>query len=147
MIAEKYLDSAKQDYQSSSMIDYKFFCFNGNVVACWVISNRVRPIMDMSLYDTDWKDISNERLVYDSQHRRAKGQIPKPHNLERMIEIASSLSSGFVQVRVDFYEVNGVLYLGELTFTSNAGIANPFTEDYLRELGEHCAQAYKALSS
>jgi hypothetical protein len=34
-----------------------------------------------------------------------------------MIEYAKKLSSEFVFVRVDFYEFNETIYLGELTFT------------------------------
>ena len=40
-----------------------------------------------------------------------------------MLEYARKLSKEFVFVRVDFYEVNNRVYLGELTFTpSNAFI-------------------------
>ena len=39
-----------------------------------------------------------------------------------MVEIAEKLSKPFVFLRVDFYEIDGILYLGELTFTPTAGI-------------------------
>ena len=39
-----------------------------------------------------------------------------------MIEYSRKLSSEFVFVRVDFYDIEGKIYLGELTFTpSNSG--------------------------
>ena len=34
-----------------------------------------------------------------------------------MIDYARLLSSGFCFCRVDFYEIKGVVYLGEMTFT------------------------------
>ncbi len=34
-----------------------------------------------------------------------------------MIDIARIIAKDFLFVRVDFYEVNGTLYIGELTFT------------------------------
>ena len=39
-----------------------------------------------------------------------------------MIEYAKKLSEDFVFVRVDFYNINGIIYLGEMTFSpSNFG--------------------------
>lgn len=38
-----------------------------------------------------------------------------------MIEAASKLSKGEPQARIDFYEVNGKLYFGEITMTSQGG--------------------------
>ena len=43
--------------------------------------------------------------------------IKKPKNLDLLIKYAEKLSKEFVFVRVDFYEIKGKLYLGELTFT------------------------------
>ena len=53
-----------------------------------------------------------------------------------MLEAARLLSEGFPQVRVDFYEVNGKLYFGEMTFTSQAGKMDYFTPEFLKELGQ-----------
>ena len=44
----------------------------------------------------------------------------KPKNFELMKEYAEKLSSKFRFVRVDFYEIDGEVYLGELTFTPGA---------------------------
>ena len=54
-----------------------------------------------------------------------------------MLEIAADLSTGFPEVRVDFYEIDGHLYFGEMTFASLAGKMNYFTPEYLKELGDH----------
>ena len=42
-----------------------------------------------------------------------------------MKELAAILSKGIPQVRVDFYEVNGRIYFGELTFSHWSGMV-PF---------------------
>ena len=39
-------------------------------------------------------------------------------------------------MRVDFYEVGGKLYFGEMTFTSNKGRMQNYTQEYLRLLGD-----------
>ena len=47
--------------------------------------------------------------------------LPRPDTLDEMIRISEKLSAGFAVLRVDFYDVSGKLYLGELTFTPSAG--------------------------
>ena len=42
--------------------------------------------------------------------------IPKPKSLDKMLQMAASLSEGFPQVRVDLYEVNVGLVSGENDF-------------------------------
>ena len=38
-----------------------------------------------------------------------------------MVELAEKLSEPFPFVRVDFYNINGVIYFGELTFYPGSG--------------------------
>jgi hypothetical protein len=49
-----------------------------------------------------------------------------------MIAAAKKLSSGFPEVRVDFYDINGQAVFGELTFSTGYGY---FTDDYYSYLG------------
>lgn len=83
-------------------------------------------------YDTEW----NERPEYDSHHHAERHPIRKPKTLKQMVEYAKILSEDFPQVRVDFYEVNGNLYFGELTFTSQGGYMNYISEEYLQKWGD-----------
>jgi hypothetical protein len=53
-----------------------------------------------------------------------------------MLEAATRLSEGFPEVRVDFYEVRGRLYFGEMTFASLMGMMDFYTDDFLKELGD-----------
>ena len=53
-----------------------------------------------------------------------------------MLEYAAKLGEDFEQVRVDFYEINGRVYFGELTFTSAAGRDDDYTEEALLEMGK-----------
>lgn len=52
-----------------------------------------------------------------------------------MLDVASKLSAGFPEVRVDLYEVDGRVYFGELTFTSQGGCMDYFSQQYLNEAG------------
>ena len=49
-----------------------------------------------------------------------------------MKELASRLSKGIPHLRVDFYEVNGIIYFGELTFSHWSGMKpfDPIEWDY-----------------
>ena len=60
--------------------------------------------------------------------------IPKPINLDYLLECARILSKGHKQVRVDLYDINGRIYFGEMTFTSQGGYMDYFTPEFLLEL-------------
>lgn len=46
------------------------------------------------------------------------------------------MTNFFPQVRVDLYEIDGKIYFGEMTFTSNGGYNDFYTQDFLNELGD-----------
>ena len=64
-----------------------------------------------------------------------------PVNYELMLELSEALSVGFPHVRVDWYNIDGKPYFGEMTFYTGGGF-DPFyaletQPDALdRELGE-----------
>ena len=58
------------------------------------------------------------------------------NNLNEMLEIATILSEGFPQVRVDLYNVDNQIYFGEMTFSSNGGRMGYFSQRLLKELGD-----------
>jgi len=53
-----------------------------------------------------------------------------------MRELAGKLSEGIPQVRVDFYEVNGHIYFGELTFSHWGGIVPFDPEEWDYKMGD-----------
>jgi len=54
--------------------------------------------------------------------RRPDIIFERPKNFELMLEYSQKLSEDFVFVRVNLYNVNGIIYLGEMTFCpSNNG--------------------------
>ena len=62
--------------------------------------------------------------------------VPRPQNLERMIEIAEIIAKGYPQVRVDLYNVKGKIYFGEMTFFAFSGMNNHFTMEFQRMIGD-----------
>ena len=135
IIAEELLDTGKQAVVSSSLVDYKIWCFNGKAEHIWVYNNRTEDSAEFGIYDLDW-NYHPEWAVATSCFLKQRRPLPKPETLPQMIEMAESLSEGFPEVRVDMYEVDGRVWFGEMTFTSVGGRMNHFDTDYLVRLGE-----------
>ena len=133
IIAEQFLES-KQDSFSSSLVDYKVWCFDGKPFSIFVCYNRDHHGIDVNLYDLSWQ-VHPEYSVFSPHYRNGKGIVPKPKNLEMILKVASDLSMGLPEARVDFYIVNGKMYFGEITLTSACGRMDYFTKEYLIELG------------
>ena len=112
--AEKYMaDISQQD----SLLDYKFWCFNG-VPKLYTINTG------LGHGDILYFNIENDEPMdlYGAFKDKDLSKIfDKPINFDYMKECAIKLSQEFKFVRVDFYEVNGQVYLGELTFTPGSG--------------------------
>ena len=53
-----------------------------------------------------------------------------------MVKYAAILSKPFPCVRVDFYNIDGKIYFGEMTFTSSGGYTKPHPESYNKYLGD-----------
>lgn len=102
-------------------LDYKFWCFNGKPLYCTVnsnIGNNGASNYFINWYNMDW----NFMLFCRCDHPYNPEQLDdKPNNFELMKSYAEVLSKDFKFVRVDFYEVDNVVYLGELTFTPATG--------------------------
>jgi len=135
IIAEELLDIKKQPIKSSSLIDYKIWAFNGKPAYIWACYDRDEHSVQVGVYDLDWI-FHPEHSVETRHYKIAKKQLPRPVTLDKMLEAAAILSKGFPQVRVDLYEVDGKAYFGELTFTSNGGFNNFYTDGFLKELGD-----------
>lgn len=118
IIAEKYMEDPK----TSELRDYKFFSFDGEVKALFIASDRQTPGEETKF---DFFDAEFNHLPFTNGHPNAKILPEKPECFEQMKELAAKLSKGFPQVRVDFYEVNGKVYFGEMTFAHWSGL-KPF---------------------
>lgn len=133
IIAEELLEST-QDTFSSSLVDYKVWCFDGKPYSIFTCYNRDSSGMETNVYDLDW-NVHTEHSVFTNHFRDGKGRVPIPFVLKELLDSASILSKDLPQVRIDFYIVEDKLKFGEFTLTSSCGRMKYFTEDYLVELG------------
>lgn len=115
ILAEEYIETPDGD-----LPDYKFFCFNGKVRYAWQDVGRYTKNKARAIFDAEWN-----RLPLTLFTRNYKGEVPKPQGYEKMVEMAEKLSKPFKQVRVDFYNISGKIYFGEMTFFSGDLIFRP----------------------
>lgn len=124
IIAEKYME----DESGYELKDYKFFVFNGKVKAMFIATDRNAATETCF----DFFDVDFNHLPFTNGHPNSKHKIEKPENYEKMIELAEILGEKIPQVRIDFYNINGKIYFGEITFFHWSGLQpfNPKEWDY-----------------
>jgi hypothetical protein len=116
IICEKYME----DSSTAELLDYKFFCFDG-LVKCLYVSDSIHH--KIQFYDENYNTLDLERYDYTKFEVLPR----KPINFDQMKAFAARLSKDIQHVRVDFYEVNGHVYFGEMTFYTCSGFI-PFKE-------------------
>ena len=129
IIIEKYLDDGK----NSQLNDYKIMCFNGKAKCSFVCSERDNKDLGLAVtfFDLDWN-----RMPFERHYRSSDKVILKPKNYNKMIELSEKLSENIPFVRVDWYEINGKLYFGELTFFPGAGFEEFTPEEWDYKIGD-----------
>ena len=83
----------------------------------------------------DFFDMDFNHLDIRNGHPNAENTPQKPQNFELMKELAQKLSKGISHLRVDFYEVDGRVYFGELTFSHWSGMTKFEPEEWDFTLG------------
>ena len=124
IIAEKYMEDKFGEFR-----DFKFFCFDGKVKALFIATDRFTKGEDTKF---DFFDVNFNHLPFTNGHPNAKLPIIKPETFDKMKELSEVLSYDQPHIRVDFYEVYGKIYFGELTFFHFSGLVpfNPIDWDY-----------------
>ena len=129
IIAEEYISELGKD----DLLDYKMYSFHGEPKLTVVCSNRFSKTgTRMNFYDINWEPMG----IHFGHYPPLPTEFPKPATYEEMKRLTAELSKDCPFLRVDFYEIKGRLFIGELTFFPGAGFEKfrPMTKDY--ELGE-----------
>lgn len=121
IIAEEYMEN---EY-SASLRDYKFYCFNGIPQFLYLSEGMENhSTAHISYVNLDWTFAKYRRNDYQPFDKLP----PKPVHLDEMIELSRKFSKDIPFLRVDFYEINGKVYFGELTFFPGSGFT-PFASE------------------
>lgn len=134
IIAEQYMESrtlesfgndgvlppsAVSATSRNGLSDYKVHVFNGKARFILVCSQRFSPSgVREDFFDLNWNHLDVKRPAIPV----SEVPIPRPASFEKMIEFAERLASGIPFVRIDFYDIDGTLKFGEMTFFPASGM-------------------------
>ena len=130
ILCEEYLE----DKSGAIAVDSAFFCFNGEA-KCYDI------VYDSVNLDSGAKSKTLfYRNIYDTNHKYMPMILGRPtdeslgckrfENFDKMLEIAETLSAGIPFLRVDLYNLDGRIVVGELTFIPIGGTGKVSPEKY-----------------
>ncbi|MBD5161020.1 MAG: glycosyl transferase [Oscillibacter sp.] len=114
ILCEKYLGDGEH-----IPVDYKVYCFHGEPRYILVCDGREKGWPRFYFFDRDWNFCP---ITRDGLAAPLGFTLQRPPHLDGMLSCAAALSAPFPFVRVDFYEAEGRLIFGELTFTPSGGL-------------------------
>jgi hypothetical protein len=118
-----------EEFLGAELADYKFLVFGGRVRLVQVDTGRHGTRHARRLYTPDWVPLP----VVDP-HMAMAAAAPPPSSLGTMTAVAEALGRDFDFIRVDLYDVDGVVWFGELTPYPGGGL-DPFDPGLDRLLG------------
>mgnify|MGYP000018412896 CR=1 FL=1 len=131
IIAEQFM----VDESGTDLKDYKFFCFDGEPKVLFVASERFNGKGEPARFT--YYDMDLNVLPFSSRgHKISENPLSEIPNFEEMKSCARILSKGFPHLRVDFYNINGKVYFGELTFHHDGGLVPFEPHDWNVRLGQ-----------
>jgi len=125
LICEAYIE----DHHGGFPTDYKFMCFHGKPFCVLACTGRESGNADYMPFTLDWKPLPEYTKNGDLY------EIPKPKELDKMINIATKLADGLDLVRVDLYDTGTKIYFGEMTLTPAGAIFHNWSQKALDDMG------------
>ncbi|RTL54729.1 MAG: hypothetical protein EKK40_02785 [Bradyrhizobiaceae bacterium] len=125
ILVEEYLSPQSHDAPP----DFKFFCIEGNARFCHYIRDRYTNPKEQ-VVDLDGNDLGQSL----NPEFKLLSDFVKPDNWLKMIEMAESVSREFKFVRVDMYNIDGRIAVGEMTMWPQAGMYRGNGQKVLGEL-------------
>lgn len=115
IFAEAFIET---EQNNKDLIDYKWYCFNGEPLYCQVIQGRTQK-ETIDFFDTKW----HHQEFVGLNPAVGNSEIPPspPLYLKEQIAIAKTLSQGIPFSRIDLYEANDKIYFGEITLYPFSG--------------------------
>ena len=130
ILAEQYLSDDTTSVKGD-LNDYKFYCFNGRVTYCEVITGR-HTNKQIDFFDLNWN-----HMPFTFEGRKfADNEVKKPECYDEMIEVAGKLCKNLPYSRIDMYVVHGAVYFGEITFFPASGFRGFTPKEWNIKLGD-----------
>ncbi len=123
----------QEQNEDEGLKDYKFFCFNGQVKFLKIDFDR------FTNHGANYYDLDGNLLPFGEAEYPPKPEkkLAMPSSINQMVSLATKLSCGHSFLRVDFYDVCGKIYFGELTFFPNSGMGDFIPKEWDGRLGEY----------
>lgn len=131
-IEPKILIEEYMPIREGKAIEYKMFCFHGEMKFCLADCDYFGKRPYRALYDKNF-----ELQPFKVGTIKYKPLNEKPANYDKMVELAEKLAADFPHVRVDFYDVNGKVYVGEMSFSSASGFGIFTPREWDFKIGEY----------
>jgi len=119
------------DKNGNTAKEYFFHMFNGKCKLIRIILKKTDNPIIIS-FDENWN------LLYDDMSVcTEKSKIKKPKSYENMLKIANIIAKPFDYIRVDLYDLNGKIHIGELTHYHASGREKFKSKTFDEKLGNY----------
>lgn len=136
IVIEEFIEDKSEKNKSGTLIDYKFYCFNGEPRFLYVgtddITGGKKGEARLTFLNMNWGPVQ----FYREDHRQIGFDVDKPDKFDEMVEISRKLSKDIPFVRVDLYCVNDRILFSEMTFFPGGGYGFFNPEEWERKIGD-----------
>lgn len=115
--------------------DYKLNFINGELEFVYVSVDREGGNY-RNIYDSEWKPLYFHWTSKKNIDDLRGPEIQRPHSFSKMIEIGQEIAKEYPYVRVDFYDINGDLFVGEITHFHGGGFDRFYPAEYDLKFGK-----------
>lgn len=101
--------------------DYKLNYINGELQFTYVSIDR-EGLNVRNVYDRDWNPIHMDWDSSNAKDLKARVvEVEKPESYDLMCKFGNEIATLYKYIRVDYYDVDGKLYFGEITLHHGGG--------------------------
>ena len=129
IIIEKFLKGEN----NNALIDYKFYCFNGEPKFVDVHLDRDKD-HKQGCFDLEFNLLP---FIKSKKFNSISSDVQKPVNFEEMVKVTKLLAKDLPFVRVDLYSLSGKTIFGELTFYPGDARNKFYPEKYNKIIGDY----------
>lgn len=127
IVPKVYMEEFLSSDNNAIFKEYNVYCFNGKPIIINIDGPR-----GAGFFDENWN-----KVEYSIRVKLSTNEYPTDLNKQKILDYSKIISQDFIFVRVDFFEINNILYFAEATFTPLMGDVILFPEEYNQILGNY----------